>query len=62
LIGARPGCPFHERCAYEPLTEGKAATIVPALRESARAGHFVACHLSDQVRDEIFAREIAPAL
>jgi len=62
LIRVPSGCPFHERCAYAELTHGRAETEVPALREASQAGHLTACHLSAEVRAEIFAREVAPAL
>ena len=62
LIRVPSGCPFHERCAYAHLTHGQAETTVPPLREVASGGHFVACHLTDAERDEIFKTEIAPNL
>jgi peptide/nickel transport system ATP-binding protein len=62
LIRVPSGCPFHERCAYAELTHGRAETEVPALREASQSGHLTACHLSAEVRAEIFAREVAPAL
>jgi peptide/nickel transport system ATP-binding protein len=62
LIRVPAGCPFHERCAYAHLTHGQAETTVPPLREVAHGGHFVACHLTDAERHEIFKSEIAPNL
>jgi len=50
LINVPAGCPFHPRCRYAELTDGRAQTEIPALREVA-PGHLVACHLtSDQRR------------
>jgi peptide/nickel transport system ATP-binding protein len=46
LIKVPPGCPFHPRCRYTDLTEGRCPTEVPALRELATPGHEAACHLT----------------
>jgi peptide/nickel transport system ATP-binding protein/oligopeptide transport system ATP-binding protein len=39
------GCPFHPRC---PMTQGRCATEVPALREIA-PGRWSACHFAEEV-------------
>jgi peptide/nickel transport system ATP-binding protein len=46
LIKVPSGCPFHPRCRYTDLTEGRCPTEVPALRELATPGHEAACHLT----------------
>jgi peptide/nickel transport system ATP-binding protein len=46
LIKVPAGCPFHPRCRYTGLTEGKCPTEVPQLRELATPGHEAACHLT----------------
>jgi len=46
LIRVPSGCPFHPRCRYTYLTEGRCPTEVPALRELATPGHEAACHLT----------------
>jgi peptide/nickel transport system ATP-binding protein len=61
LINVPPGCAFHPRCAYEPLTGGRADTVVPELIEIG-GGHRVRCHLPVERRRAIFAEEIKPKL
>ncbi len=46
LIKVPSGCPFHPRCRYTGLTEGRCPTEVPPLRELATPGHEAACHLT----------------
>jgi peptide/nickel transport system ATP-binding protein len=46
LIKVPSGCPFHPRCRYTDLTEGRCPTEVPVLRELATPGHEAACHLT----------------
>jgi peptide/nickel transport system ATP-binding protein len=46
LIKVPAGCPFHPRCRYTDLTEGRCPTEVPQLRELATPGHEAACHLT----------------
>ena len=46
LIKVPPGCPFHPRCRYTGLTEGRCPTEVPLLREVMTPGHQAACHLT----------------
>jgi peptide/nickel transport system ATP-binding protein len=64
LINVPPGCPFHPRCAYAGLNNGRSQQEVPALRPVG-PGHQVACHLStDEQRriwGELVARQLAPA-
>ena len=46
LIRVPSGCPFHPRCRYTELVEGRRCeTEVPPLRE-ANTGHASACHLT----------------
>jgi peptide/nickel transport system ATP-binding protein len=61
LINVPPGCPFHPRCRYGELNNGKEREVVPELTES-RPGHFVACHLPIKDRQRIFREEVAPQL
>jgi peptide/nickel transport system ATP-binding protein len=60
LINIPPGCAFHPRCAYEPLTEGAASTVVPEL--VGPPSHLVRCHLPATTRQRIWTDEIKPAL
>jgi peptide/nickel transport system ATP-binding protein len=46
LIKVPSGCPFHPRCRYTDLTEGRCPTEVPQLRQLATPGHEAACHLT----------------
>ena len=61
LIDLPSGCPFRPRCPYESLTGGLAESTRPELRE-AGDGHWVACHLADSARAQIYAEEVQPAL
>jgi peptide/nickel transport system ATP-binding protein len=56
LINVPPGCPFHPRCRYAALNQGKSEHEVPVLHE-VDPGHLVACHLSTARRAEIKAEE-----
>jgi peptide/nickel transport system ATP-binding protein len=62
LIRVPPGCPFHPRCQYTGLTQGRCDTEVPVLHQVASLGHEAACHLTadDRVRlwAEISAGEV----
>ena len=49
LIRVPPGCPFHPRCRYADLTDGRSQTEVPELRP-VNPGHLVACHLTTEQR------------
>jgi peptide/nickel transport system ATP-binding protein len=55
LINVPAGCPFHPRCRYAGLTDGRSQTEIPALREVA-PGHLVACHLTTDQRRRMRAR------
>jgi peptide/nickel transport system ATP-binding protein len=55
LINVPAGCPFHPRCRYAGLTDGRSQTEIPALREVA-PGHLVACHLTTDQRQRMRAR------
>jgi peptide/nickel transport system ATP-binding protein len=61
LIRVPPGCAFHPRCPYATLNEGRSQAEVPPLLTS-EPGHKVACHLSPQQRQRIWAEEVAPRL
>jgi peptide/nickel transport system ATP-binding protein len=49
LIRVPAGCPFHPRCRYADLTDGRSQTEVPELRP-VDPGHLVACHLTADQR------------
>jgi peptide/nickel transport system ATP-binding protein len=55
LIKVPSGCPFHPRCRYTSLTEGRCPTEVPPLRELATPGHEAACHLTAAQMDQKWA-------
>jgi peptide/nickel transport system ATP-binding protein len=46
LIRVPSGCPFHPRCRYAHLNNGRCETEIPPLRDVQTTGHLVACHLS----------------
>jgi peptide/nickel transport system ATP-binding protein len=54
LINVPSGCPFHPRCDYAGMTNGRSETAVPILHE-ADPGHLVACHLSAVQREKLRA-------
>jgi peptide/nickel transport system ATP-binding protein len=58
LINVPPGCPFHPRCDYAALTDGKSQTQVPELREI-EPGHKVACHLTRDQRTTLRTERVA---
>ena len=64
LIRVPSGCPFHPRCAYAALTNGRSINEVPALR-AVGPGHEVACHLSTEeqrrIWGELLKTQLAPA-
>jgi len=64
LIRVPSGCPFHPRCAYAALTNGRSINEVPALR-AVGPGHEVACHLSTEeqrrIWGELLKAQLAPA-
>ncbi|MGH3479026.1 MAG: ABC transporter ATP-binding protein, partial [Nocardioidaceae bacterium] len=62
LINVPSGCPFHPRCRYAELTEGRASTVRPDLRPAGSPGHLVACHLPDEHRAHLLDDEIRPKL
>jgi peptide/nickel transport system ATP-binding protein len=55
LIKVPSGCPFHPRCQYTSLTNGRCDTEVPPLREVAKLGHQAACHLTAEERVRVWA-------
>jgi peptide/nickel transport system ATP-binding protein len=61
LIHVPPGCPFHPRCAYAARNGGQSEESRPELTPI-EPGHFVACHLSQTDRAQVWADEIAPRL
>jgi peptide/nickel transport system ATP-binding protein len=58
LINVPAGCPFHPRCDYAAMTEGKSDTQIPELREIT-PGHRVACHLSSPQRERLRPERVA---
>ncbi len=61
LINVPPGCPFHPRCSYANLTEGRSQEVVPELRDVG-GGHVVACHLTAEQRLHAWTTDIRPNL
>jgi peptide/nickel transport system ATP-binding protein len=57
LINVPSGCPFHPRCAYEGLNNGRSRTEVPQMRQVG-LGHQVACHLSTDEQRRIWSEQI----
>jgi peptide/nickel transport system ATP-binding protein len=57
LIHVPAGCPFHPRCGYTGLTDGKSSTEVPPLRE-VDPGHLVACHLTSAQQRALWAERL----
>jgi peptide/nickel transport system ATP-binding protein len=55
LIRVPPGCPFHPRCQYTGLTNGRCDTEVPPLRPVASLEHEAACHLTAEDRVRLWA-------
>jgi len=55
LIRVPPGCPFHPRCQYTGLTNGRCDTEVPPLRAVATLEHEAACHLTAEDRVRLWA-------
>jgi peptide/nickel transport system ATP-binding protein len=64
LIRVPTGCPFHPRCGYAALTNGRSVNEVPQLR-AVSPGHEVACHLSTEeqrrIWGELLKAQLAPA-
>jgi peptide/nickel transport system ATP-binding protein len=58
LINVPAGCPFHPRCDFAALTNGKSETQVPELREI-EPGHRVACHLTRDQRTALRTERVA---
>jgi peptide/nickel transport system ATP-binding protein len=61
LINVPSGCPFHPRCAYESLNAGASQRDRPEFRDIG-GRHFIACHLSDDQRKQIWENDIRPNL
>ncbi len=61
LINVPSGCPFHPRCAYADRTGGLSQTQRPPFAEVS-AGHFAACHLTQEERTTIWENDIRPTL
>jgi peptide/nickel transport system ATP-binding protein len=61
LINVPAGCPFHPRCAYEALNQGASQRDRPEFRDVG-GGHYLACHLSTEQRQQIWATDIRPNL
>jgi peptide/nickel transport system ATP-binding protein len=62
LINVPNGCAFHPRCRFEPNTNGLAKRERPDLLPTGGADHFVACHMSESQRRQIWRDEIKPQL
>ncbi len=58
LIRVPTGCPFHPRCDYAAMTDGKSETLIPELREI-EPGHKVACHLTSLQRARLRTERVA---
>jgi peptide/nickel transport system ATP-binding protein len=56
LINVPPGCPFHPRCDYAGMNNGRCEKEVPLLRPVG-PGHTVACHLSTDEQRRIWAEQ-----
>ena len=60
LIRVPSGCPFHPRCRYTELVDGRRCeTEVPPLREVVTPGHSAACHLTAEERAQQWADLVA---
>ena len=62
LINQPVGCAFHPRCMFTDRTGGKSDTVVPELSPSAEPGHLVRCHMPQELRREIWEKEIKPKI
>jgi peptide/nickel transport system ATP-binding protein len=60
LINVPSGCPFHPRCDYASLTNGRSENEIPILHE-ADPGHLVACHLTAVQREKLRAERVKVA-
>jgi peptide/nickel transport system ATP-binding protein len=60
LINVPSGCPFHPRCDYAAMTDGRSMSDVPELREIA-PGHLLACHLTGSQREKLRASRVKVA-
>ena len=61
LINVPKGCPFHPRCRFEENTGGLSRQDRPELLDNGQ-GHFVACHMRQAQRQQIWRDEIKPLL
>jgi peptide/nickel transport system ATP-binding protein len=61
LINVPEGCAFSPRCQFEANTNGLAQRERPELVDTGR-GHYVACHMSQSQRQQIWRDEIKPKL
>ncbi len=61
LISVPPGCPFSPRCAYAARVGTACVTERPAFHAPTSA-HYLACHLDDGERMQIWSDEIEPNL
>jgi peptide/nickel transport system ATP-binding protein len=62
LINVPDGCAFHPRCQFEQNTGGLAKRERPELLPTGGQGHFVACHMAEGQRRQIWRDEIVPKL
>jgi peptide/nickel transport system ATP-binding protein len=61
LINVPSGCPFNPRCEFAGLNGDLSTTERPVFREIG-PGHHIACHLSDEQRQQLWDNEIKPKL
>ncbi len=57
LINVPSGCPFHPRCDYAAMTDGRSVNEIPLLREI-EPRHLVACHLTAGQREKLRASRV----
>jgi peptide/nickel transport system ATP-binding protein len=57
LINVPSGCPFHPRCDFAGMTDGRSQNEIPLLREI-EPGHQVACHLTAGQRETLRAERV----
>jgi peptide/nickel transport system ATP-binding protein len=61
LINLPTGCAFNPRCRYAGQNGNRSFSEVPELRSAGEPGHNVACHMSFETRQRLYAEDIAHA-
>lgn len=61
LINLPTGCSFNPRCRYAGQNGNLSFSEVPELRSAGEDGHNVACHMSFETRQRLYAEDIAHA-